>query len=454
MNQLRVFFITLSFCTTLVNAQVGINNPNPDSSSALDITSLKKGVLLPRLSSFERGQIANPANSLLLYDKSIGTFAYFDASQKQWQSLNPWKAQLENAGKIYFEQKANFGIGTSDPLHSLHIIGKVGKEVSLYLQHSSWNTNTDYASIYLGDTGSYIRSYKIGGLIFKTDDVKIIGGGFGVYRTSDGINAGIFELGSDINNKWYFADRSSNNLELYRYSNALSKGPFLSINPTNAIINIWKDLIVQGNLRVADSLTVNGNVKIKGNIAIDGLSQPFDRALVYTDPSGKLFQDRSLKSIYIQSYSNHNFNQPTFRNAEEVIWFPNSGGESPDDDPQPIPNNPTKLNNMRQSWIAPFGGRIVKVLLRAGNPSGRTPTAKGKVILTIQNFSKSISSFESNEIEIRSNETTSVSFLTDQVFWQGDLLAVGLNIRDSNTDTYYMEDTNYFVTILWEIFVP
>lgn len=63
-------------------SQIGINNETPSPSSALDIYSIDKGVLLPSLTTAQKLAIKNPAESLVVFDsdqncvsQNIGTEA-------------------------------------------------------------------------------------------------------------------------------------------------------------------------------------------------------------------------------------------------------------------------------------------------------------------------------------------------------------------------------------------
>lgn len=58
----------LLFVNFYGQAQVGIFAPSPEVSSALDINSSDKGVLIPRLTTAEKLAINNPAHSLLVFD--------------------------------------------------------------------------------------------------------------------------------------------------------------------------------------------------------------------------------------------------------------------------------------------------------------------------------------------------------------------------------------------------
>lgn len=57
---------------------VGINNPTPDASALLDLTSTGKGLLLPRMTTVQRNAIAAPATSLMIYNTTTTRFEYFD----------------------------------------------------------------------------------------------------------------------------------------------------------------------------------------------------------------------------------------------------------------------------------------------------------------------------------------------------------------------------------------
>ena len=49
-------------------SQVGVGTTSPDASSALDLSSTNKGVLLPRMTTAQRNAITNPAKGLTIYN--------------------------------------------------------------------------------------------------------------------------------------------------------------------------------------------------------------------------------------------------------------------------------------------------------------------------------------------------------------------------------------------------
>jgi len=67
----------ISFQISLAQS-VGINNPNPDPSAALDITSTQKGILIPRMNLQQRDAILNPAQGLMVFVTNDTSFYYFN----------------------------------------------------------------------------------------------------------------------------------------------------------------------------------------------------------------------------------------------------------------------------------------------------------------------------------------------------------------------------------------
>jgi Chaperone of endosialidase len=59
----------------------------PDASAMLDVYSLDKGVLVPRVTTVQRNAIATPANGLLVYDTDENSFYYYNGSKSAWTNL-------------------------------------------------------------------------------------------------------------------------------------------------------------------------------------------------------------------------------------------------------------------------------------------------------------------------------------------------------------------------------
>ena len=80
--KIKYFFqLLLFFVAQYAIAQIGIDNPNPDASAILDLTSTSKGLLAPRMTQSERDAISSPATGLLIYQtNSTPGFYVYDGS--------------------------------------------------------------------------------------------------------------------------------------------------------------------------------------------------------------------------------------------------------------------------------------------------------------------------------------------------------------------------------------
>ncbi|MEZ5003710.1 MAG: H-type lectin domain-containing protein [Chitinophagales bacterium] len=81
----HIQILTLSFAlfiTLGLKAQVGINvdGSAPDSSAMLDVKSIDKGMLVPRMTTAQRTTISNPATGLLVFDNETGSFWFYTGS--------------------------------------------------------------------------------------------------------------------------------------------------------------------------------------------------------------------------------------------------------------------------------------------------------------------------------------------------------------------------------------
>lgn len=146
----NILYIILLLSSSWSFAQVGVNNPNPDTTSILDLTSNNLGLLVPRMSSFNRLAISNPANALFVYDTDDAMFYFYDdeyagTSRTKWTGLSPFRFRDDNTfpeivtggasgggdttiymRNIYTQETVkNIGIGTSSPLSTLSINGNL-----------------------------------------------------------------------------------------------------------------------------------------------------------------------------------------------------------------------------------------------------------------------------------------------------------------------------------------
>ena len=85
---MKQFFTLLAavLLTATTYAQVGIGTTTPDASSALDITSTTKGLLIPRMTAAQRDAISSPAIGLMIY-QTDGTVGFYYYNGSSWAEV-------------------------------------------------------------------------------------------------------------------------------------------------------------------------------------------------------------------------------------------------------------------------------------------------------------------------------------------------------------------------------
>ncbi|MBU0765530.1 MAG: hypothetical protein KJ607_11910, partial [Bacteroidetes bacterium] len=127
-----------------------------DPSAMLDVKSVDKGLLIPRLTTAQRTAVTTPATGLLVYDTDLNGFYYYNGAD--WDALfsgnetDPevgantsnyvprWDGAALVTGSI-FDDGTNLGIGNTAPDKRLHI--KAGSaEDGIVLERASAGANT------------------------------------------------------------------------------------------------------------------------------------------------------------------------------------------------------------------------------------------------------------------------------------------------------------------------
>lgn len=86
MKKINYLFISiLLLSASVVSAQYGIGTNEPKAT--LDITSTTSGILIPRITSALRNNIASPANALLIYNTTNNSFEVFKSSCSCWVTI-------------------------------------------------------------------------------------------------------------------------------------------------------------------------------------------------------------------------------------------------------------------------------------------------------------------------------------------------------------------------------
>lgn len=87
MKKALLLFAFCMFSLISKSQSVGISESSfiPDPSSILDISSIEKGMLLPRMNSTQKDGIISPATGLIIYDTDTNTFWFYNS--EEWVEL-------------------------------------------------------------------------------------------------------------------------------------------------------------------------------------------------------------------------------------------------------------------------------------------------------------------------------------------------------------------------------
>jgi len=100
-------------------AQIGIGTTSPDASSALEINSVEKGFLMPRMTTAEMNAIGSPAVGLLVYDTDTKLIWSYNGSA--WVKSSGGKFVDGDNSTLAVYNDGNVAIGRTSTSHKLHV---------------------------------------------------------------------------------------------------------------------------------------------------------------------------------------------------------------------------------------------------------------------------------------------------------------------------------------------
>lgn len=119
-KQLVFLFFLLFFLNSVSQVKIGDNPNQIESSSLLELESVDKGFLPPRLTSIERDAIENPAKGLMIFNNETNCINFFDGSN--WKGLCGEELTNENYTTLFWSDefegnsldlsKWNYNLGT------------------------------------------------------------------------------------------------------------------------------------------------------------------------------------------------------------------------------------------------------------------------------------------------------------------------------------------------------
>lgn len=284
----KIFLLIVLLCFyESINAQIGISATNtpPNASAMLDVSSTVKGILVPRMTTFQKNAIQNPVEGLMVYDTDVKQFSYAIAGTTggiiYWVNFgNTVPAQSNwnsNGDDIY-----NANVGNV-------IINNIGFASSAKLEVQS-NTAT---AMKITQVGPYEGLKIESGTSNNTNPVLNVSNSTsaygGYFRSSNATARGLYSLLDDATN-------SHDAIEGITFGNG-NGGSFNSISGTAGYFTSasGKALVTGngnvgiGNASPTNKLSVTGNADFSGNVGIGNVS-PTNKLSVIgnADVSGNL----------------------------------------------------------------------------------------------------------------------------------------------------------------------
>ena len=103
---MKKHFTLLAFSLSVFSfAQVGIGTTSPSASAALDLSSIEKGFLPPRMTTEQRNLIANPTAGLTIFNTSLKCLEVYNGIQWNCEiPKNPSDVYNTSTGKIWMDR--------------------------------------------------------------------------------------------------------------------------------------------------------------------------------------------------------------------------------------------------------------------------------------------------------------------------------------------------------------
>ncbi|MBK7029513.1 MAG: hypothetical protein IPH45_09985 [Bacteroidales bacterium] len=124
MKKIFALLLILTGFSAFSQMAINLDGSLPSASAMLDIKSIDKGLLIPRMTTSQRTAIAAPAEGLMVYDLTTGTFWFYKSAT--WTELTSSPSYWQPSGSNIYYSTGNVGIGDNTPA-SLFTVGNGDK---------------------------------------------------------------------------------------------------------------------------------------------------------------------------------------------------------------------------------------------------------------------------------------------------------------------------------------
>jgi len=225
-----IILCTVSFTSFSQNVAITDDDAYTANPSAmLDVKSLTKGMLVPRLTTVQRESISSPATGLLVFDTDELSFYFYNGAL--WTNLssgNPSDLWNLSGSDVYLsDPNYNVGIGSSTPIGKLEVKGDVSStvdeplfEVINYAGDTVFAVYPEGVRIWVGDDGAKASKggFAVGGfssgkgitneyLRVTPDSVRVYIDDEFAKASKGGFAVGGFSSGKGVTDDYLFVER-------------------------------------------------------------------------------------------------------------------------------------------------------------------------------------------------------------------------------------------------------
>lgn len=163
MKKLIILIIIILTFTTTTFSQIGINTDgsSPDASAILDVKSVDKGLLIPRMTTTQRTSIISPVEGLMVYDTDLGSLCFYRAGE--------WNQSLYSTSGWSLK-------GNADIDHTTDFLGTVDNNALVFKYNNTSSGLIDSTSTFMGYTAGEFNAGSHSTLVGSGAGLKITNG--------------------------------------------------------------------------------------------------------------------------------------------------------------------------------------------------------------------------------------------------------------------------------------
>lgn len=289
---LTAFIAFATLTSTQMTAQQGFGTNNPDKSSAVDIVSTKRGLLIPRIdltSTTVASPVANPAQSLLVYNKNTAGdvtpgFYYWEANK--WVRVMSSNVAKTSGVIDGLTTNVTSAVSTTDPNHTEYKVEV--DEAALKLESIGGSLNA--SQITEGANKQVLVTKEVTPGVFETvwvDASEVIGNGIlvgdGLTKTGNEIS-----LGGKIDSEVILDIENGGSIKIKDLASLPENGT-LAFNASSDKIMVMN---ADGTLKQASVSSIINDAIVDGVIGKDVTSS--DNSIDITSGNGAVLKDMVL----------------------------------------------------------------------------------------------------------------------------------------------------------------